>query len=115
MSTCKTTLIVCLLFSLLVLDLVQALQSNPSKLVQGSNTVTGTSAGNVGPVPGAKIDCAAACSVRCSATKRPNLCIRACGSCCRDCNCVPPGTSGNYEACACYANKTTHRDARKCP
>ncbi|XP_074304459.1 snakin-2-like [Silene latifolia] len=110
MTTSKA-LIVSLFFSLLVLHVVQASQSNPSQL--GSKTVSGTSAGNV--VTGAKIDCTAACGVRCSATKRPNLCKRACGSCCRDCNCVPPGTSGNYEACPCYANKTTHGNIRKCP
>ncbi|GLT92008.1 hypothetical protein SLE2022_098670 [Rubroshorea leprosula] len=65
---------------------------------------------------GAKqIDCGAACDVRCSKSSRPNLCKRACGTCCARCNCVPPGTSGNYEACPCYANETTHGGKPKCP
>ncbi|KAL2937231.1 Gibberellin-regulated protein 11 [Bienertia sinuspersici] len=53
--------------------------------------------------------------MRCSTTKRPNLCKRACGSCCSKCNCVPPGTYGNYEACPCYGNLTTHDNKHKCP
>ncbi|XP_059293058.1 gibberellin-regulated protein 11-like [Lycium barbarum] len=61
------------------------------------------------------LDCGGACKYRCSETKRPNLCNRACGSCCRTCHCVPPGTSGNYEACPCYFNLTTHNNTRKCP
>ncbi|WOG99628.1 hypothetical protein DCAR_0518981 [Daucus carota subsp. sativus] len=61
------------------------------------------------------INCTASCDTRCSETKRPNLCKRACGSCCGKCNCVPPGTSGNYEACPCYFNLKTHNNTRKCP
>ncbi|WOG95188.1 hypothetical protein DCAR_0414494 [Daucus carota subsp. sativus] len=56
-----------------------------------------------------------ACTERCKETKRPNLCKRACGSCCLKCNCVPPGTSGNYDACPCYFNLKTHNQIRKCP
>ncbi|CDP01901.1 unnamed protein product [Coffea canephora] len=73
------------------------------------------------PLPAPKpIDCGAACGYRCSKTKRPNLCKRACGSCCAKCSCVPPGTSGNYEACPCYYNlttviKSTGKVVRKCP
>ncbi|KAI5684079.1 hypothetical protein M9H77_05307 [Catharanthus roseus] len=62
-----------------------------------------------------KIDCGIACGRRCSKTKRPNLCKRACGSCCFRCNCVPEGTSGNYETCPCYYNLKTHNNVRKCP
>ncbi|KAK9164453.1 hypothetical protein Syun_005355 [Stephania yunnanensis] len=61
------------------------------------------------------IDCGAACTARCRLSSRPRLCMRACGTCCARCNCVPPGTSGNYDACACYANMTTHGGRRKCP
>ncbi|CAK9177145.1 unnamed protein product [Ilex paraguariensis] len=61
------------------------------------------------------VDCSAACSGRCKETKRPNLCKRACESCCGKCNCVPPGTYGNYEACPCYYNLKTHNLIRKCP
>ncbi|CAI9110930.1 OLC1v1011041C1 [Oldenlandia corymbosa var. corymbosa] len=68
------------------------------------------------PAPGPPIDCDAACGRRCSETKRPRLCKRACGSCCHTCNCVPPGTYGNYEYCPCYFNLKTHNDTeRKCP
>ncbi|XP_071691459.1 snakin-2-like [Rutidosis leptorrhynchoides] len=62
-----------------------------------------------------KIDCGQACAARCKLSKRPNLCNRACGTCCGRCNCVPSGTSGNSESCACYANMTTHGNIKKCP
>ncbi|XP_047310702.1 snakin-2 [Impatiens glandulifera] len=61
------------------------------------------------------LDCGSACVVRCQMSSRPNLCTRICGTCCARCNCVPPGTSGNYEFCPCYFNMTTHGGARKCP
>ncbi|PKI38209.1 hypothetical protein CRG98_041395 [Punica granatum] len=68
------------------------------------------------PVPVIKpIDCGEACAGRCKLSSRPNLCKRACGSCCAKCSCVPPGTAGNYEACPCYASLTTHKFIRKCP
>ncbi|KAL8123641.1 hypothetical protein AgCh_011572 [Apium graveolens] len=67
------------------------------------------------PVASPSINCTASCDTRCSETKRPNLCKRACGSCCAKCHCVPPGTYGNYEACPCYFNLKTHNDTRKCP
>ncbi|OIW03540.1 hypothetical protein TanjilG_30960 [Lupinus angustifolius] len=66
------------------------------------------------PLPPA-IDCHAACNGRCQLSSRPNLCNRACGSCCERCNCVPSGTYGNYEECLCYANITTHGGRHKCP
>ncbi|KAL6220686.1 hypothetical protein ACLB2K_008442 [Fragaria x ananassa] len=61
------------------------------------------------------LDCGVACAGRCKLSSRPRLCKRACGSCCSKCNCVPPGTAGNLEACPCYANLTTHNQTRKCP
>ncbi|KAI3861439.1 hypothetical protein MKW98_000391 [Papaver atlanticum] len=61
------------------------------------------------------IDCGAACKVRCSLSSRPNLCKRACGTCCARCSCVPSGTSGNHDECACYAAQTTHGGKKKCP
>ncbi|XVF62185.1 hypothetical protein PTKIN_Ptkin08bG0196700 [Pterospermum kingtungense] len=61
------------------------------------------------------IDCGVACQGRCKLSKRPNLCKRACGSCCSKCNCVPPGTAGNREQCPCYANLTTPKKVHKCP
>ncbi|MQL78212.1 hypothetical protein Taro_010636 [Colocasia esculenta] len=67
-------------------------------------------------VQGAPIDCGEKCAVRCSLHSRPNVCTRACGTCCARCNCVPPGTSGNRELCGnCYANMTTHGNRTKCP
>ncbi|XP_010536389.1 PREDICTED: gibberellin-regulated protein 1-like isoform X2 [Tarenaya hassleriana] len=62
-----------------------------------------------------KIDCGSACFTRCKLSSRPRLCHRACGTCCKRCNCVPPGTAGNYEKCHCYATLTTHGGRRKCP
>ncbi|XP_041018755.1 snakin-2-like [Juglans microcarpa x Juglans regia] len=67
-----------------------------------------------GSVP-TKIDCGGACNARCQLSSRPNLCKRACGTCCSRCNCVPPGTSGNQDVCPCYANMTTRGNKRKCP
>ncbi|CAL1383964.1 unnamed protein product [Linum trigynum] len=61
------------------------------------------------------IDCGNACKARCQLSSRPNLCHRACGTCCRRCSCVPPGTAGNYDKCQCYATLTTHGGRRKCP
>ncbi|KAI3863599.1 hypothetical protein MKX03_031650 [Papaver bracteatum] len=60
-------------------------------------------------------DCGAACKVRCSLLSRQNLCKRACGTCCARCNCVPSGTSGNHDECACYAAHTTDGGKNKCP
>ncbi|PAN40726.1 hypothetical protein PAHAL_7G335800 [Panicum hallii] len=67
------------------------------------------------PSPMNPIDCRSACASRCALSSRPNLCNRACGSCCARCNCVPPGTSGNYHMCPCYAAITTRGGRPKCP
>ncbi|KAL5816344.1 hypothetical protein ACOSQ3_024722 [Xanthoceras sorbifolium] len=62
------------------------------------------------------IDCGGLCKQRCSLHSRPNLCNRACGTCCVRCKCVPPGTSGNREVCgSCYTDMTTHGNRTKCP
>ncbi|CAF2065052.1 unnamed protein product [Brassica napus] len=92
-------LIASLLISLLVLQLVQA-------DIENSNKKRGYRK---------KIDCGSACVARCRLSSRPNLCHRACGTCCARCNCVPPGTYGNYDKCQCYATLTTHGGRRKCP
>ncbi|KAF8660408.1 hypothetical protein HU200_057991 [Digitaria exilis] len=60
------------------------------------------------PSPMNPIDCGSACASRCAVSSRPNLCKRACGSCCARCHCVPPGTAGNRHMCPCYAAITTH-------
>ncbi|KAG2295512.1 hypothetical protein Bca52824_042181 [Brassica carinata] len=62
-----------------------------------------------------KIDCSGRCKGRCSKSSRPNLCLRACNSCCFRCNCVPPGTHGNHHLCPCYASITTRGGRLKCP
>ncbi|KAK1269690.1 Gibberellin-regulated protein 1 [Acorus gramineus] len=61
------------------------------------------------------IDCSAECTRRCSLASRKKICLRACGTCCNRCGCVPPGTYGNKEVCPCYARMTTHGGALKCP
>ncbi|XP_031386402.1 gibberellin-regulated protein 9-like [Punica granatum] len=62
------------------------------------------------------LDCGELCKERCSLHSRPNLCTRACGTCCFRCKCVPPGTSGNRELCGkCYTDMTTHGNRTKCP
>ncbi|CAJ1976824.1 unnamed protein product [Sphenostylis stenocarpa] len=53
-------------------------------------------------------DCNGMCKYRCSKAGRHKMCIRACNSCCKRCNCVPPGTFGNRDLCPCYATLTTH-------
>ncbi|KDP31145.1 hypothetical protein JCGZ_11521 [Jatropha curcas] len=63
-----------------------------------------------------EIDCGGLCKQRCSLHSRPNVCTRACGTCCARCKCVPPGTSGNREVCGkCYTEMTTHGNNTKCP
>ncbi|KAL6318813.1 hypothetical protein AAG906_001286 [Vitis piasezkii] len=60
--------------------------------------------------------CGGLCKDRCSLHSRPNVCVRACGTCCVRCKCVPPGTSGNRELCGkCYTDMTTHGNKTKCP
>ena len=93
-----------ILISLLVLQLVQAIEANH----EASNSVSDDTDIK-------KIDCGGACKERCKLSSRPNLCNRACGTCCARCNCVPAGTYGNYESCACYANMTTRGNKKKCP
>ncbi|KAL8529780.1 hypothetical protein ACS0TY_007004 [Phlomoides rotata] len=62
------------------------------------------------------VDCSGLCKHRCSLHSRPNICLRACGTCCVRCKCVPPGTYGNREMCGkCYTEMTTHENKPKCP
>ncbi|KAL1833800.1 hypothetical protein ACET3Z_003451 [Daucus carota] len=95
--------IAALFVSLFVLHLVHATD-------MGSNSES-----SVTSYPKGKMDCGGACAARCILSSRPRLCKRACGTCCARCNCVPAGTSGNLDTCACYANMTTHNNKRKCP
>ncbi|KAK4350441.1 hypothetical protein RND71_029754 [Anisodus tanguticus] len=63
-----------------------------------------------------QLDCGGLCKYRCSLHSRPNVCNRACRTCCVRCKCVPPGTFGNREMCGkCYTEMTTHANKTKCP
>ncbi|XP_057973144.1 snakin-2-like [Malania oleifera] len=97
-----------LINALLLLSLLVAAAPDLHNLTNSNNP---TDSSLVGP----SIDCGAACAARCRLSSRPNLCKRACGTCCTRCNCVPPGTSGNLDTCPCYANMKTHGNKRKCP
>ncbi|GAV63618.1 GASA domain-containing protein [Cephalotus follicularis] len=101
MAISSTTLLPLLLVSLLIFHVAESYPKVMKSMVESS--------------PPTKIDCDGACGVRCQLSSRPNLCKRACGTCCQRCDCVPPGTYGNYEMCPCYANMTTHGGRRKCP
>ncbi|XP_038715362.1 gibberellin-regulated protein 14-like [Tripterygium wilfordii] len=60
-------------------------------------------------------DCVPLCGERCKAHSRPNVCQRACKTCCVRCKCVPPGTYGNREMCGtCYTSMMS-RNRPKCP
>ncbi|KAL4650176.1 hypothetical protein ACB092_01G067800 [Castanea dentata] len=100
------TLIAPLLISLLLLHLAESYQKVITTMVESPSP---------SPSPPQKIDCDDGCDARCQLSSRPNLCKRACGTCCARCDCVPPGTSGNYDVCPCYANMTTHGGRHKCP
>ncbi|XP_022982305.1 gibberellin-regulated protein 1-like [Cucurbita maxima] len=103
-SGLSKALVTCVLMSLLVVHLVGADEK--------VNSIHGVAAH---PANMQSIDCGGACASRCKLSSRPHLCKRACGTCCARCNCVPPGTSGGYETCPCYASMTTHGGRRKCP
>ncbi|CAN1184745.1 Gibberellin-regulated protein 9 [Linum perenne] len=110
MAFSKTTSVAALV--LIVLSLV-LLQHHVAEADEFDFLELATGVGSPAPQP--PIDCGAACGERCKETKRPNLCKRACGSCCAKCGCVPPGTSGNHNVCPCYANLTTRNQVHKCP
>ncbi|XP_054823424.1 snakin-2-like [Prosopis cineraria] len=62
------------------------------------------------------IDCGVRCGERCGRHSRPKICLRACGTCCARCKCVPPGTYGHREMCGkCYTDMLTHGNKPKCP
>ncbi|XP_030541467.1 gibberellin-regulated protein 11-like [Rhodamnia argentea] len=82
---------------------------------ESDNLVILLNAADAPAPPPPHLDCDGACAVRCQLSSRPRICKRACGTCCARCDCVPPGTSGNYDACPCYANMTTHGGRHKCP
>ncbi|AET03802.1 putative gibberellin regulated protein [Medicago truncatula] len=83
-------------------------------MVEAHQLMSNFGATSPSPLP-QTIDCGDACKGRCLLSSRPNLCKRACGSCCAVCKCVPPGTAGNFDSCECYAKLTTRNQVRKCP
>ncbi|KAL3640135.1 hypothetical protein CASFOL_011877 [Castilleja foliolosa] len=61
-------------------------------------------------------ECIPLCNVRCKKHSRPNICTRACLTCCERCKCVPPGQYGNTQKCGkCYSTMTTRGGKLKCP
>ncbi|KAF0922396.1 hypothetical protein E2562_034550 [Oryza meyeriana var. granulata] len=66
--------------------------------------------------------CGSKCAVRCGrAPARGSACLRSCGLCCEECNCVPTGTAtgtgGSRDECPCYRDMLTAgpRKRPKCP
>ncbi|PIN11386.1 hypothetical protein CDL12_16008 [Handroanthus impetiginosus] len=59
--------------------------------------------------------CKDKCAVRCSKASRQKRCLLYCGICCTKCNCVPPGTYGNKDACPCYRDLKNSKGQPKCP
>ncbi|RCV40777.1 hypothetical protein SEVIR_9G081000v4 [Setaria viridis] len=62
--------------------------------------------------------CDSNCARRCSKASRHDDCLKYCGICCADCNCVPSGTAGHKDECPCYRDMTTgtgNRTRPKCP
>ncbi|CAK9155399.1 unnamed protein product [Ilex paraguariensis] len=59
--------------------------------------------------------CDSKCGVRCSKAGLQDRCLKYCGICCEECNCVPSGTYGNKNECPCYRDKKTSKGKPKCP
>ncbi|KAI3933702.1 hypothetical protein MKW92_052568 [Papaver armeniacum] len=47
--------------------------------------------------------------------KFQDRCLKYCGICCQECNCVPSGTFGNKDECPCYIDKKNSKGESKCP
>eukprot|EP00262_Sarcandra_glabra_P016674 TRINITY_DN5505_c0_g1_i1.p2 TRINITY_DN5505_c0_g1~~TRINITY_DN5505_c0_g1_i1.p2 ORF type:complete len:114 (-),score=2.94 TRINITY_DN5505_c0_g1_i1:163-504(-) len=109
---------VLLLYVVLLFFLVLVSSFTPNiedERVEGDE-VTSVSGGKRRVTVTGDVDCGGLCAVRCSMHSRPNVCTRACGTCCLRCKCVPPGTSGNREMCGtCYTDMKTHGNKPKCP
>ncbi|XP_024973136.1 peamaclein-like [Cynara cardunculus var. scolymus] len=59
--------------------------------------------------------CDSKCAVRCSKAGRQDRCLKYCGICCEECQCVPSGTYGNKDECPCYRDKKNSKGTSKCP
>ncbi|XWS41818.1 hypothetical protein CRYUN_Cryun17cG0115700 [Craigia yunnanensis] len=67
------------------------------------------------PTPPTPSFCDSKCEERCSKAGLKDRCLKYCGICCRDCNCVPSGTYGNKSECPCYRDKLNSKGQPKCP
>ncbi|PWZ54815.1 hypothetical protein Zm00014a_018522 [Zea mays] len=64
--------------------------------------------------------CSSKCSVRCgraASARARGACMRSCGLCCEECNCVPTRPSRDVNECPCYRDMLTAgpRKRPKCP
>ncbi|KAK6116263.1 hypothetical protein DH2020_049985 [Rehmannia glutinosa] len=59
--------------------------------------------------------CDKKCGERCSKAGIQDRCLKYCGICCEECNCVPSGTYGNKHECPCYRDKKNSKGKPKCP
>ncbi|XP_022773937.1 gibberellin-regulated protein 7-like [Durio zibethinus] len=59
--------------------------------------------------------CDSKCEDRCSNAGEKDRCLKYCGICCQECNCVPSGTYGNKSECPCYQDKLNSKGQPKCP
>ncbi|XP_042506689.1 peamaclein-like [Macadamia integrifolia] len=59
--------------------------------------------------------CGSKCKDRCAKAGVMDRCIKYCGICCKECNCVPSGTYGNKHECPCYRDKKNSKGKPKCP
>ncbi|GAV78804.1 GASA domain-containing protein, partial [Cephalotus follicularis] len=59
--------------------------------------------------------CGNRCESRCSKAAVRDRCMKYCGICCEECNCVPSGTYGNKHECPCYRDKMNSKGRPKCP
>ncbi|KAK1427487.1 hypothetical protein QVD17_16173 [Tagetes erecta] len=59
--------------------------------------------------------CDSKCAVRCSKAGLQDRCLKYCGICCEECNCVPSGTYGHKDECPCYRDKKNSKGEPKCP
>ncbi|GJN24087.1 hypothetical protein PR202_gb11802 [Eleusine coracana subsp. coracana] len=64
--------------------------------------------------------CAGKCGVRCGRAANARVrgaCMRTCGMCCEECNCVPTPARGGINECPCYRNMLTAGPKKrpKCP
>ncbi|KAL9257701.1 Gibberellin-regulated protein 7-like protein [Drosera capensis] len=59
--------------------------------------------------------CGPRCGERCAKAGVKDRCLKYCGICCQQCQCVPSGTFGNKSQCPCYMNKKNSKGEPKCP